>query len=337
MGKFRDYAPGLKWGNKIYPEDLAIGNPWANFWYVDADNGSDSANNGKSVDKPTATIQQAVTNSARGDVIFVRTRAMATGATDPVSYTENIVIPADKDGLSIIGIDTGRTQGGLPQLKVGDTTTQALLTVRAPGCYIANLGFNGTGATGGGILLDDDGSTKTAFGTTIENCHFKNCVGTTATDATTGGAIKLAGAPWQILIRGNRFYKNVGDILSVSTYSDFQDVVIEDNIFSGQAANVDCNIYTVAGGAGNLGLVIRNNVFQQLPAITSGAVKRYIYATGCTGMVVGNYFGCQTSTTGTELTFKVGGTGAEIPVTLHMAGNYGQSITAGETGEVNVA
>ena len=337
MGRARKDIPTLRFGNKIYPEDLAVGNPWANYWYVDEDNGSDSANNGTATDKAVASLEQAISNAGRGDVIFMRTQAMATGATDPQNYTENAVITADKDCLSIIGVGTGRTQGGLPQLKVGATTTQALITVRAPGCYIANLGINGDGATGGGIVLDDDGSTKTAFGTTIENCHFKNCVGTTATDARTGGAIKLAGAPWQILIRGNRFYKNVGDILSVSTYSDFQDVVIEDNIFSGQAANTDCNIYTVAGGAGNLGLIIKDNVFPQLPAIGSGAVKRYIYATGCTGMVVGNYFGCQTSTTGTELTFKVGGTGAEIPVTLHMAGNYGQSITTGETGEVNVA
>lgn len=345
MGKARDYIPALRFGNKIYPEDLAVGNPWANFWYVDGDNGSDSANNGSAADKATKTIQQAITNAERGDVIFVRTKAMATGATDPARYTENIIIPADKDCLSLIGVGTGRSQGGLPQLMTGLTTTQALLTVRAPGCYIANMGFNGAVAisggttnTGGGILLDDDGSTKTAFGTTIENCHFKNCKGPTVTNAATGGAIQLSGAPWQILIRGNRFYKNVGDVVLLNTSNSVpQDVIIEDNIFSGPAANVDCNLY-LAGGSGMNGVVIKGNVFQQLPAIGSGSVKRFIYATGCTGMLIGNYFGCETCVGGTEITFKVGGTGAEIPATMHMAANFGEFITgtgAGlESGEI---
>jgi len=60
----------------------------------------------------------------------------------------------------LIGVSRGRTQGGLPQLKDGTETTAAILTIRAPGCLIANLGFNGSGNTGGGILLDADASTK---------------------------------------------------------------------------------------------------------------------------------------------------------------------------------
>jgi len=328
MGKARDYIPALRYGNRLYPEDLAIGNPWANYWYVDRDNGSDSTNNGSAADKPTQTIQQAVTNAGRGDVIFVRARAMDTGATDPVSYTENIVIPADKDGLSIIGIGMGRTQGGLPQLKVGTTTTQALLTIRAPGCYIANLGFNGAGATGGGILLDDDGSTKTAFGTTIENCHFKNCVGTTANNAATGGAIQwaAAGNSWQVLIRGNRFYKNVGDVVLLGTSGSVpQDVVIEHNIFSGPGSSVDCNLY-LAGGSGMNGVVIDSNIFQQLPAL-GGTNDRFIDATGCVGMLTRNMFGALVSEGSSEKTFEAAGTGAKIPTTMHMAGNYGQFET----------
>lgn len=65
MGKARDYIPALRFGNKLYPEDLAVGNPWADYWYVDGDNGSDSANNGSAVDKSTKTIQKAVDNADR--------------------------------------------------------------------------------------------------------------------------------------------------------------------------------------------------------------------------------------------------------------------------------
>ena len=321
MGKLRDYVPALKYNNKIYPDDLAVGNPWANYWYVDEDNGSDSAYNGVSIDKPVATVPQAITNAARGDVIYVRTKAMDTGATDPSSYTDNIVISADKGCLSIVGVETGRVQGGLPQMKVGATTTQALLTVRAPGCLIANLGFNGSGATGGGILLDDDASTKTAFGTTIVNCHFKNCKGTTATDSRTGGAIQWssAGGAWQSSVLGCQFYKNVGDIVLLGTSSSSpQDVLIEGNRFNGLATSVDCHLY-LAGGSGMASVTVHDNVFADvLPALGSGSVTRYVDMTGCTGIFSKNFVGGSYTTTG----FGAAKAAAKIPTTVGIAGNY---------------
>ena len=337
MGRARQFIPALKFGHRIYPEDLAVGNPWAEFWYVDEDNGSDTSNNGSSVDKAVATLTQGIANAGRGDIILVRARAMGTGATDPVSYTENAVIPADKDCLSIIGVDTGRTQGGLPQIKVGTTTTQAIITVRAPGCYIANLGINGSGATGGGILLDDDASTKTAFGTTIENCHFKICVGTTATDSRTGGAIQWSnqGNAWQVLIRGNTFYKNVGDIVSLGTAGSVpQDVTIEDNDFkSSFASTTDCNLFLTAQGGGMRGLTIRRNTFGALPALSTGSVLRYMDLTGCYGSLADNTFNCATQGAGL-LTFKAAGTGANVPTTVFISGNTGEADTEGDTGYI---
>mgnify|MGYP001563702795 CR=1 FL=1 len=335
MGKARDYIPALRFNHKIYPEDLATGNPWANYWYVDGDNGSDSAKNGSAVDKATASLEQALSNAGRGDVIFVRTLAMGTGATDPVSYTENGVMTADKDCLSIVGVGTGRTQGGLPQLKVGATTTQAILTARAPGCYIANLGFNGAGATGGGILLDDDSSTKTAFGTTIENCHFKNCVGTTATDSRTGGAIQWStqGNAWQVLIRGNSFYKNVGDIVSLGTSGSVpQDITIEDNDFkSASTAATDCNLFLTAQGGGMSGLTIRRNTFGAKPALSSGSVALYMDLTGCYGTLADNLFGCIVDPALSEVTFAAAGDAAKVPATVFMSGNRGEVQATGNT------
>ena len=301
-------------------------------YFVDGSNGSD-AYNGKSVKRPFATIQAAVTAADAGDTVFVFPKAMAAGATDPGSYEENVVIPATAENLAIIGVSYGRTQGGLPQLKVGTTTTQALLTVRAPGCLIANLGINGSGATGGGILLDDDGSTKTAFGTSIVGCHLKNCAGTTATDAATGGAIQFSGAPWQLLIKGNRFYNNVGDVVLLNTSNSApKDIVIEDNIFSDDPAASDVNVYLAGGSGVASGLIIRNNVFGALPALTSGALKRFFNLTGCTGMFVGNVVGAVANVTGTELTYTTAGTGGYLPATVFMANNWGQSGTSGEVG-----
>jgi len=308
-------------------------------WHVDASRAAAVSGNGKSWADAYITVQEAVTAASAHDIILIAPKLITDTTGDPASYEENITIPLATNNLSLIGVSRGRTQGGLPQLKDGATTTQHILRIRAPGCFIANLGFNGAGNTGGGILLDDDYSTKSAFGTTIVNCHFKNCKGTTATDARTGAAIQWpsAGNAWQVLIKGNKFYKNVCDILLPGTTNTVpQDVVIEDNIFSGPGGSVDCNLY-LAGGSGMNGVTIRNNTFQQLPAIGSGSVVRFIDATGCVGMLVGNDFGCVTDAAGTELTFKAAGTAAKIPTTMHVVRNYGQSETDGVTGEINIS
>jgi len=307
-------------------------------WFVDGTNGSDTYS-GLDWDHAKATIQAAVTAASAGDKIFIAPKLMAAGATDPNSYAETIIIPATHSNLALIGVSRGRTQAGLPQIKKGSGST-AQITIRACGCLIANLGINGAGATGGGILLDDDGTTKTALGTTIIGCHFKNCKVST-TDGRTGGAIMWSanGGAWQVLIKGNRFYNNVADVVLIGTAQTVpQDVVIEDNEFSGTAASVDVNLY-LAGGSGMNGVVIRNNVFGQLPAVGSGSVVRYVDMTGCiNGMFVDNVFGCQTNTTGgTKLTFKASGTAAKIPVTVHVARCYGQSITTSESGEITIA
>jgi len=187
-------------------------------WHVDGSKAGGVSGNGKTWATAYVTIQEAVTAASAHDMVLVAPKLLTDFTGDPASYAETIIIPATTRSLSIIGVSRGRTQGGLPQIKKGSGST-ALLTIRASGCYIANLGFNGISSTGGGILLDDDYSTKSAFGTTIENCHIKNCVGSTATNASTGGGIMWSaeGNAWQVLIKGCRFYKNVGDIVLMGT------------------------------------------------------------------------------------------------------------------------
>lgn len=330
---------GAQWG----PESLfnaggsLIPKIGGNHWFVD---GTKSASgNGLSAAEAFITIQEGIDAAQSYDVVHIFPQQIVDYTGDPTSYTENLIIPFTKAGLSLVGEGRGLTQGGLPQVKVGSTTTDPILKIRAPGCLILNMGFNGSGGTGGGILLDDDYATKSAFGTTIMGSHFKNCVGTTATSSKTGGAIMwpATGNAWQVRIEGNRFYKNVGDVVLMGTSNTVpQDVIIKDNTFSGPAASVDCNLY-LAGGSGMNGVVIDGNIFQQLPALSSGAVARFIDATGCTGMLVRNYFGAQANTTGgTTMTWLAAGTAAKIPTTMHVAGNWGQCITAGENGSISI-
>lgn len=303
-------------------------------WFVDGDRSASGS--GKSWDEAFATIQEGLDACSNGDIVYVASKAITDATGDPTNYAE--VLTMETAQVALIGVSRGRTQGGVPQVKMGSGST-ALLTVQAPGCLIANMGFNGSGSTGGGILLDDDNSTKSAFGTTIANCHLKNCKGTTATDSRTGGAIMWSaeGNAWQVLITGCRFYKNVGDVVLKGTSNSVpQDVVIEDCIFSGPAANVDCNLY-LAGGSGMNGVYINRCIFPELPALSSGSVVRFADLTGCVGIISNCMFGCCTDANGTELTFKAAGTAVKLPTTVFICGCYGQSETDAVTGEINIS
>ena len=336
---------GMHSGSAKFKNLEVTGNTWVqgnaltvnpgNTWYVDGD--VNASGTGNSWDSAFKTIQEGVTAAKADDVVYVAAKKITDYTGDPTAYAETVIIPYANAGMALVGVNRGRTQGGLPQIKIGGSSTTAMITVRAPGCLIANMGINGASSTGGGILLDDDYIAKSAFGTSIINCHLKNCK-THATDGTTGGAIMWSthGCAWQVLISGNRFYKNTCDITLLGTSNSVpQDVIIEHNDFGGPAASVDANLY-LAGGSGMNGVTIRNNTFQQLPSYGAN-VNRYIDATGCVGVLADCTFGCQTNETGgTVITFKAAGTGAKIPTTMHIINCFGQTIDYAESGEIAI-
>jgi hypothetical protein len=290
----------------------------AKTYFVDGTHGSDAAS-GIAPNRAKKTIQAAVTAAPAWSRIYVYPRTIADYTGDPTSYDETIIIPYTKQGLQIIGVGTGRTQGGLPQIKKGSGAV-ALLTVRAPGCGIYNIGFNASGSTGGCILLDDDYAAKAAFGTTIHNCHFKNSVNATA--ATSGGAISWSaqGNAWQVTISDCQFYRNVCDICIIGTASTVpQDVVIKNCTFSSDAAIADCNIYAGGNGFGG-GLIIDNCLFPKQPA--KGTTDRFTvitcYGTAGTGIMSNCRFGAAGTTTG----YGASKATANIGTTIELCGNY---------------
>jgi len=332
----RNVMKSLKIKDSLQVNGTILGSGMSNVpgdvWYVDGNRSTTGA--GTTWGGAFLTIQEAVTAAGAGDVIYIAPIEGTDLTGDPGSYAENIIIPVAARGLSLIGIGTGRVQGGLPQIKIGGVARSYLITIRAPGCLITNLGFNGISTAGaainGAILLDDDYATKSAFGTTITNCHFKNCTGATVTDGRTGGAIDWSstGNAWQVYIGGNKFYKNVADIVLLGTSSTVpQDVVIENNIFSGPTANVDSQLY-LAGGSGMNGVTVKDNLFPCIGTLSSAVAKRMADLTGCVGNFSGNMFG-----TSTTLTMGATGSGAKIPTTVLMTANY-RETTTGVNGEV---
>ena len=300
--------------------------------FVDGTNGADG-NSGTSPKKALATIQKAVDLSVLGGVIYVFPKKFVAGATDATVYAETVIVPNALANLSIIGVGSGRTQGGLPEMKIGAGTT-AMIDVRAPGFHIENMTINGASSTGGGIKLTDTATTASvALGFSAYNCFFKNCK-CHATYGASGGAIyQTTGGCWQLHVKGCRFYKNTGGIVSTSTSLDIpQDWVIEDCTFGSAAAtDVDVDIFTGADGV--TGLTIRNCEFQtvDVPSKSSGNVGRYIkLATGTAGIISGCKFACLVNPAATEVTFGAAGTAAIIPTTVRIVGCTGETSSTTE-------
>ena len=101
MGKARDYIPALKFGHKIYPQDLAgmVGQPVVgNIFYVDPGAGSDTANNGKSFKSAYATLSKAHDSATtlNYDVIIIASSTTA-------GTTEAAAVTFSKSYITVIG------------------------------------------------------------------------------------------------------------------------------------------------------------------------------------------------------------------------------------------
>ena len=150
----------------------AYTNPWTTAYFVDGTNGTAGAG-GLSPGDATATINQAVTLAGPGDVIYVRQLLpQVADLTEPTQYTDNIVIPVTKYGLSIIGTGNNPHQPFYCSVKPGSAGYG--IQVLGSSFLLENMAVNRGSATTGVIYLGGDNSTSlNAWGTLISNCHIR--------------------------------------------------------------------------------------------------------------------------------------------------------------------
>src|SRR3990167_893705 len=185
MGKFRDYAPALKQGHKIYPEDIAgmIGLPHiSNIFYVDPTNGSDTANSGKAQNKAYASLTQAYASlTADQDDVVVIAGEGSTGRT-----AEAAIINWNKRRTHVLGNGPARMMN--PRNGVGVAASASSgFTVAANNCSFTNMSFAAFDDTD--VLVE-----VTAEYTSFNNVHFQGIGHATPAGETGARSLLLTAA-----------------------------------------------------------------------------------------------------------------------------------------------
>jgi hypothetical protein len=271
--------------HKYFP----VMSPESHIFFVDGDNGSDSAdNNGQTADTPLLTITAALgkCTTKKNDYIFLLNYYRASGETWPISIT--------KENVHIIGM----ASAGCPRVWVDPPSTTAAfeLAQGSAHCEIANIQI-GAGATSACIDLTCNGAWghwihhnyfamkqsmdakygiligETGYGENIHGLIEHNIFGAGITESgiciSANGGNSVRG----MIIRNNHFTVNSGDhgVDVLNSGADFQEGGIFNNTFEvdGDAADGEA-VYFVSGAKGNVhgnsawtddGVIPENNPF----------------------------------------------------------------------------
>ncbi len=182
MGKLRDYTPALKYGHKIYPEDIAgiVGLPSVgNIIYVDPTSGSDTANPGTASNNALATVGAAYDKCTSGnhDVVIIAPSG-GSGRT-----TETTAITWGKRFTHIIGSAAPTAQDPRAGLNFSSTGS---ITFSENGCLVKNITLTGTADVNVPVTLS--GSYNSFLGV-----DFKGSLNDTTGDDATARALYING------------------------------------------------------------------------------------------------------------------------------------------------
>lgn len=134
--KYRDYAPALKYGAKIYPEDIAgmIGLPSVgNIYYVDP--GKTTSGSGLSQEDAVKTLAEAYALMiADNDDVAVIAPSSSTGRT-----SESASITWAKRRTHVVGNGPLRTGWNRAGVSFASTATTPSFTVSATNCSFTNI------------------------------------------------------------------------------------------------------------------------------------------------------------------------------------------------------
>lgn len=180
--KLRDYTPALKYGAKIYPEDIAglVGLPYVGkVIYVDPTGGSDTTNNGSEQNKALATIAGAYAKMTTGyhDVALI----VPTGGSGRTS--ESTAVTWGKRFAHIVGSAAPTAQDA--RAGIGFATGGSL-DISENGCLVKNVTLTGTADINVPVTVSGDYNS-------FIGVDFKGSLNATTGDDTAARALYING------------------------------------------------------------------------------------------------------------------------------------------------
>lgn len=279
------------WGNKV--------------WFVDYDNGR----TGKAGLKPVSAgkhLDTAISAASAWDVIYLRPRTPDTSGGDPQhhlpSSTSNYSIASTKHGLSIIGtgFGAGKEKANMTRIQGASGAAASVLTVYAPFVNIENITFKRGSSTAAALLIEGQtsGGSGYAFGTSVNNCAFWK-VGATATK----GAVYIESA-WHTTIANSWFEQCALGIGIGVSGSNTDCTSILGNVFSGLDTTIDADIWTTGGSTITEVFIDGCRFAHDIPALSAGGIKKYIYFATADGTFSNSVIGSETTTIATNCTLS---------------------------------
>jgi len=182
MGNAADYIPALKFGHKIYPQDIAgmLGLPYVgNVFYVDPTAGSDTANAGKTQNDAFATVAAAYAacTSGQHDVVVIA----PTGGTGRTAETASINWA--KRFTHLIGSAAPTAQDARAGVGMAVST---VFTISENGCLFKNLTFTQTADVNEPVTITGDYNS-------FIGVDFKGSLNATTGDDTAARALNFDG------------------------------------------------------------------------------------------------------------------------------------------------
>lgn len=273
MPSLQSIIPGLQEGYTIPLKNLEGAGivSFGNIWFVSSLTGSDTANNGKSVNQAFATLDKADAAStvANNDIIYLlpgHTETLTAAAQASLSST----------GITVIGLGVGR------QRPIFNYTTSAAASFNVTGANytIMNVVFNPNGVSAVTAAVN-----VTSADVSFLDCEFQISTGT---NACVLGILTAATAT-RLRVERCRF---IGPATSTQTctaaiqHEAGVDYVIRGNEFKGKMTQAILNVATVLGG------IVDNN-----RAVIATGTLFATFAAASTPFITNNFINVPSGTT----------------------------------------
>lgn len=235
MPSLQSVIPGLQEGYTIPLKNLEGAGvvSFGNIWFVSSGTGSDTANNGKSVSQPFATLDKAdaAATAANNDIIYV-----LPGHSETLTAAAQVSLSST--GITVIGLGVGR------QRPIFNYTTAAGASFDITGANytLINLVFNPTGVSAVTAAIN-----ITSADVSLLDCEMQLSTG------TNGAVLGILTAATAARLRVERC-RFIGPATSTDTttaaikHEVGIDYIIRGCEFKGKLTQAILNVATVLGG-----------------------------------------------------------------------------------------